>query len=295
MHPDRRPLIAQSSNPAITCSRCGARRECHSFRGGRPDSVRKAMRKNCPQGGKSCDLVYRAGFAVGGPPVGQTVIALALLILGAAAGWGQVVYPPNSGVTDCGLNGALYAYRPGQSDPHVRLGPCIGSPVGVTGCDDNQPTRCSGASGPRCIPTESEDRYSYNWLKWRYPAWVQANEGGLALRAAQDDAGTICGLSEAMRREYDAAHPPDPTPTPTATPQPTPPPGPGCASCCPPPVVCPEQPPPPPRIVPCSSLLSARARQTLRVAPSWTLVEQRKAWLRAVEAEVAALRCVEVP
>lgn len=97
---------------------------------------------------------------------------------------------------------------------------------------------------------------------------------------------------------------PEPTPEPTPTPAPQPPPCPvgctdvtgedstvrtcRCPASCPPATVC-----PPVATVSCANLLTPRGAQTLRVAEQWTAVDQRKAWLRALRNEVAAMRCVK--
>lgn len=79
-----------------------------------------------------------------------------------------------------------------------------------------------------------------------------------------------------------------PTPTPVPTPEPTPQP---TATPCPTAAPC----PPPPAVHCTITPLSPRALQTLRVAPNWTLIEQRKAWLRQLAAEIAAQRCEVTP
>lgn len=85
---------------------------------------------------------------------------------------------------------------------------------------------------------------------------------------------------------------PTPGPTPAPEPAPTPIPGPSTGPCpsCP---LCPLCPPeePMPRFGCRITPLDARDAQTLRAAPTWTLVEKRKKYLRDLAEHLAAQQC----
>jgi hypothetical protein len=56
------------SDPTVTCTKCGARRNCmlHTRADHPPTAARAWLKRTCKRGGKPCEFGYRAGFEVVG-------------------------------------------------------------------------------------------------------------------------------------------------------------------------------------------------------------------------------------
>lgn len=128
-------------------------------------------------------------------------------------------YPlTSSSFTDCGYNGSLYLVKQDVLPTNLqkareRLGPCLGEGTSFL-CNDTLKTSCPGGSNRRrCITEEYEGQWSYQW----YEKFVGMPVDYTYL----DDFGTICGMSDSLKKQFDNTFP-GPNPSGTVAPEPTP-------------------------------------------------------------------------